>query len=155
MGNICRSPAGEGTFRQLIEQEGLEHAIECDSAGTIDYHTGSAPDVRMRSAARERGIAIQGSARAIEPMDLDMFDMILCMDDENHENVESMYAGKTRNADLRMFCEFVTDSDAREVPDPYYGGHDGFDEVMDLLEDGCSNLLEYVRKKMNLDASVK
>lgn len=155
MGNICRSPAAEGTFRQLIEQEGLEDAIECDSAGTIDYHAGSAPDNRMRSAARERGITIQGPARQIVTKDLDMFDLILCMDDENFENVESMYSDTTRNADLRMFCEFVSDSDAREVPDPYYGGEDGFDDVMDLLEDGCSNLLEYVRKKVRLDASVK
>jgi len=155
MGNICRSPAAEGTFRELIEQEGLQDAIECDSAGTIDYHAGSAPDNRMRSAARERGITIQGAARQIEPKDLDMFDIILCMDDENHEYVESMYAGMPRNADLRMFCEFVSDSDAREVPDPYYGGEDGFDDVMDLLEDGCSNLLEHVRKKANLDSRVK
>jgi len=155
MGNICRSPAAEGTFRNLVNQEELDKAIICDSAGTIDYHTGAAPDTRMRTAARDRGIQVAGAARQIAPEDLDTFDLILCMDADNHEYVESLYGGKERNAKLRMFCEFVSDSDAREVPDPYYGGHDGFDDVMDLLEDGCSNLLEYVRKKANLNGSLK
>jgi protein-tyrosine phosphatase len=77
MGNICRSPAAAGTFRQLLKQEGVERHIECDSAGTIDYHTGAAPDARMRSAARERGITIAGSARQIAVEDLARFDLIL------------------------------------------------------------------------------
>ena len=155
MGNICRSPAAEATFRHLVKQEDLAEAIVCDSAGTIDYHTGAAPDIRMRTAARDRGIQMVGTARQIESRDLDKFDLILCMDSENHEYVESLYGGRERKARLRMFCEFVSDSDAREVPDPYYGGHDGFDDVMDLLEDGCSNLLEYVRKKAHLNGSLK
>ncbi len=155
MGNICRSPAAEGTFRHLVKQEELEDRIICDSAGTIDYHVGAAPDTRMRTAARDRGIPLEGAGRQISNEDLDVFDLILCMDGENHEYVESLYGGKERNAKLRMFCEFVSDSDAREVPDPYYGGHDGFDDLMDLLEDGCSNLLEYVCKKAKIDNRFK
>jgi protein-tyrosine phosphatase len=155
MGNICRSPAAEGTFRHLVKQEELEDRIICDSAGTIDYHVGAAPDTRMRTAARDRGIPLEGAGRQISNEDLDVFDLILCMDGENHEYVESLYGGQPRQAKLRMFCEFVSDSDAREVPDPYYGGHDGFDDVMDLLEDGCANLLEYVCKKAKIDSRVK
>jgi protein-tyrosine phosphatase len=155
MGNICRSPAAEGTFRQLLKQEGVERHIECDSAGTIDYHTGASPDARMRSAARERGVTIAGSARQIAVEDLARFDLILCMDGDNLEHVEQLAAGGKHRARIRLFCEFVNDSDAREVPDPYYGGSQGFDEVMDLLEDGCANLLLYIRRKLGLDAAVK
>lgn len=155
MGNICRSPAAEGTFRHLLKQEGLEKHIECDSAGTIDFHTGSPPDARMRSAARERGINVSGTARQIVAADLASFDLILCMDDDNQEYVEQLAGDRKHRARLRLVCEFVSDSDAREVPDPYYGGADGFDNVMDLLEDGCANLLEYVRKKAGLDAAKK
>lgn len=148
MGNICRSPAAEGTFRALIEQEGLGKVIECDSAGTIEYHEGSAPDARMRTAARERGISITGAARQITAKDLEDFDLILCMDDENKEYVDQLAADRKHRARIRLFCEFVADSDDREVPDPYYGGPDGFDHVMDLLEDGCANILEYAQKKI-------
>jgi len=155
MGNICRSPAAEGTFRHLLKQETLERHIECDSAGTIDFHTGSSPDARMRSAARERGIHVSGAARQIALPDLTRFDLVLCMDNDNLEYVEQLAGGRKYRARVRLFCEFVSDSDAREVPDPYYGGTDGFDDVMDLLEDGCANLLEYVRRKAGLDTAKK
>ena len=155
MGNICRSPAAEGTFLHLLKQEGLEKRIECDSAGTIDYHTGASPDARMRGAARERGIQLSSVARQIAIEDLDMFDLVLCMDDDNFEYVEHLAGDSKHRARIRLFCEFVSDSDAREVPDPYHGGADGFDDVMDLIEDGCANLLEYVRKKNGLDATAR
>ncbi|MBI1176780.1 low molecular weight phosphotyrosine protein phosphatase [bacterium] len=155
MGNICRSPAAEGTFRHLLKQEGLEQRVQCDSAGTIDYHTGATADARMRGAARERGIQLTSIARQIAVEDLDTFDLILCMDEDNLEYVEHLAGESRHRARVRLFCEFVSDSDAREVPDPYYGGADGFDEVMDLLEDGCANLLEYVRRKIGLDAAAK
>ena len=155
MGNICRSPAAEGTLRHLLKQDGIERRVECASAGTIDHHIGAAPDARMRSAARERGIQIDSTARQIAVADLDRFDLILCMDDDNFEYVELLAAGRKPRARIRLFCEFVTDSDAREVPDPYYGGTDGFDNVMDLLEDGCANLLEHIRRRIGLDAAKK
>ena len=155
MGNICRSPAAEGTFRHLLKQEGLEKQIDCASAGTIDHHVGASPDARMRSAARERGIQLTSTARQINVADLDRFDLILCMDDENFEHVELMASGRKPRARIRLFCEFVSDSDSREVPDPYYGGTDGFDTVMDLLEDGCANLLENIRRRIGLDAAKK
>ena len=155
MGNICRSPAAEGTFRHLLKQEGLEKRIECDSAGSLDFHTGAPPDARMRSAARERGFNLTGAARQIGLEDLARFDLILCMDNDNLEYVEQLAGERKHRARVRLFCEFVSDSDAREVPDPYYGGSDGFDAVMDLLEDGCANLLEHARRKIGLDAKVK
>jgi protein-tyrosine phosphatase len=155
MGNICRSPAAEGTFRHLLAQEDLKDRIECESAGTIDFHAGSPPDARMRSAARDRGITMGGAARQIAITDFATFDLILCMDEENLEHVEQLAGDQKHRARIRLFCEFVADSDAREVPDPYYGGADGFDAVMDLLEDGCANLLEYVRGKIGLDAAAK
>ena len=155
MGNICRSPAAQGVFQHMIDEEGLSSAIECDSAGTIDYHTGEPPDRRMHDAARERGFELSGRARQIVSDDLDRFDLIVCMDDENFDYVEQLAGGGRHRARIRRFCEFVTDCDAVEVPDPYYGGADGFDEVMDILEDGCSNLLEHARRKTGMDAGVK
>lgn len=152
MGNICRSPAAEGVFQHLITEEGLADRIECDSAGTLDYHTGESADPRMRDAARSRGFQLPSKARQIRPEDLAAFDLILCMDDENREYVDALEADGKHRARVRLFCEFVADCDAREVPDPYFGGVDGFDHVMDLLEDGCANLLEYCRKKLGLTA---
>ena len=146
MGNICRSPAGECVMRHLAEESGVGQLFECDSAGTIDLHTGKSPDPRMREAARHRGIAIRGAARQISERDLHEFDLILTMDFENRQYVDFLKerAGECR-ATVRDFCELCREHDLDEVPDPYYGGQDGFDQVMDLLQDGCAGLLEEIR----------
>jgi protein-tyrosine phosphatase len=145
MGNICRSPAGECVMRHLTENAGAAHLLECDSAGTIDMHTGNPPDKRMRQTAQGRGIIIGGAARQIVPADLDAFDLILTMDSENRAYVDALMARHGGRAELRNFCELCREHDLSDVPDPYYGGQEGFDQVMDLLEDGCATLLEEIR----------
>jgi len=143
MGNICRSPAGENVMRHLIQADDLEHRFELDSAGTINIHTGNPPDHRMREAAQKRGIPMKGRARQVKPEDFERFDWILAMDEDNYcdlEVVESLANNPT--AKLAKFCEFCEEHDEEDVPDPYYGGEEGFEIVLDLLEDGCSGLLK-------------
>ena len=135
-------------MRHLLRAEGLDNHVECDSAGTISMHTGQPPDPRMRAATEGRGIQVSGRARQIQRGDLEKFDLILTMDDENLVNVRQLDSSRKYQANIRPFCEFVTLSTAREVPDPYYGGPRGFEQVLDLLEDGCANLLEQMRKSI-------
>ena len=146
MGNICRSPAAENVMRHVLKRESLSEQFELDSAGTIGFHTGKSPDTRMSKAARLRGFPTAGSARQVSPADLNLFDWILVMDRENLEDVESLArkhgAGKAR---IALFCDFCKKYDDSEVPDPYYGGPEGFEKVLDLLEDGCENLVRKYR----------
>ena len=146
MGNICRSPAAENVMRHVLERESLSDQFELDSAGTIGFHTGKSPDTRMSEAARRRGFPTSGSARQVSPAALNLFDWILVMDRENLEDVESLArqhgAGTARVA---LFCDFCEKTDDHEVPDPYYGGPEGFEKVLDLLEDGCENLVHKYR----------
>lgn len=145
MGNICRSPAGECVLRHIAADD---TRIECDSAGTIGYHAGDAPDRRMTAAAAKRGIKLTGRARQIQATDLDSFDLILTMDEENYLNVRSLATCEQQSRKIRRFCEFCQDHDETEVPDPYYGGGAGFERVLDLLEDGCQHILEFARKEL-------
>ena len=135
-------------MRHLVEAKGLAERIECDSVGTIAFHTGNPPDHRMHTAAANRGINTGGQARQICDDDYHSFDMILTMDDENLVNVRNMAPAGEYLAKVRPFCDFVTESTATEVPDPYYGGPKGFETVLDLLEDGCASLLEHVRNQV-------
>lgn len=148
MGNICRSPAAEGVMRHLVEKEGLGHRIECDSAGTLDYHTGEPPDWRMRRAAAERGIQVDGSARSVRRRDLEDFDLILTMDDENLDHVQSLDEAGNHAHKIQPFCDYLSRTNASEVPDPYYGGLRGFERVLDLLEDGCEGLLKEAMRRL-------
>ena len=152
MGNICRSPAAECVFRQVVEEEGLSEQIECDSAGTIDFHQGSMPDARIRQTGSERGYQIVGNARQVGIPDLEPFDLILVMDHENFEYVRRLDQGGLYGGKIRYFCDFVEDAGVEEVPDPYYGGQDGFEQVFDLLEAGSEQLIEYVRVRLSFDA---
>jgi len=140
MGNICRSPAAECMMRQLVAEAGLGGAIECDSAGTIGYHSGSAPDARMRAAGRQRGLRIDGAARQITRDDFERFDLILVMDRENLRNVTRLAPGHP--TPVRLLCDFATHHTDTEVPDPYYGGESGFHHVLDLVADACHGLLD-------------
>ena len=149
MGNICRSPAAEGVFRAKIVGEGLTGEVACDSAGTIDFHAGSSPDARVRQTGTERGYEIGGRARQVTVEDLETFDLVLAMDEENLAYVRELDRSGQYREKLRLFCDFVNDSDDRVVPDPYYGGQEGFEKVFDLLEDGCGNLLEHVRAEIS------
>jgi protein-tyrosine phosphatase len=144
LGNICRSPSAENIMNQLILEAGLATKILCDSAGTSGYHIGAAPDRRMNLAANNRGLELTGQARKLKPADLQIFDLILAMDRENYQDILYLdREGKYENK-IRMMCEFATAKLDKEVPDPYYGGTDGFDYVIDLLYDACGGLLEYV-----------
>ncbi|MED6325726.1 MAG: low molecular weight protein-tyrosine-phosphatase, partial [Verrucomicrobiota bacterium] len=144
-----RSPAGEAVMRDVVESEGLSGQIQCDSAGTISFHTGNPPDHRMHAAAQNRDINTGGQARQINQADYNEFDLILTMDEDNYRNVLNMAPAGEYSAEIKRFCDFVTKSTANEVPDPYYGGAQGFETVLDLLEDGCASLLEHVREKLD------
>ena len=141
MGNICRSPTGECVFRRYVEDQGMGEHIRIDSAGTIAYHVGEPPDARMREAGRHRGIEIEGTARQFEFDDFERFDLIIAMDRENlrdilQQDAEGEYRGK-----VRLLCDFVPDAQTRDVPDPYYGGQKGFEQVLDLIESACPGVL--------------
>ncbi len=145
-GNICRSPTAEGVFRDLIAQHGLEGEVETDSAGTHDYHVGEAPDSRSRAAARVRGIYIGGqSARQARRADFETFDYVLAMDRQNLGELRRI-APKGTDAMLALFLDFAPDAGVHDVPDPYYGGADGFEEVLDLVEAASRGLLAHIRK---------
>lgn len=142
LGNICRSPAAEGIMRQLVEKAGQSDSIEVDSAGTYSGHAGDLPDARMRRAASKRGYDLVHRARPIREEDFERFDMIVVMDDMNYEKVHRL-APSRREAEkiFRMREFFDTFSEWSYVPDPYYEGADGFELVLDMLEEGCRNLL--------------
>jgi protein-tyrosine phosphatase len=145
LGNICRSPAAEGVFLHLVAREGLEDRFVVDSAGTGGWHVGNPADRRMRAAAERRGIHLPSRARQIELADFTSFDRILTMDDDNFRNVRSLARelgerpGLVRIEPMTSHCRVHQVS---EVPDPYYGGEQGFEDVLDLLEDACGGLLE-------------
>lgn len=145
LGNICRSPAAENIMNHLIEQESLTEQFICDSAGTGGWHVGALPDRRMRAAAKERGFNFVGSARQFEAMDLREFDLILAMDKDNYRNILALDPqGKFRHK-VKMMCDYCETHTDQEVPDPYYGGADGFNYVIDLLFDACSGLLKSLK----------
>lgn len=128
-------------MNHLIEQSELGEWISCDSAGTSSYHIGSPPDRRMTAAASKRGIGMRGAARQFSPADFEQFDLILAMDRENYVDIRSLDPAGKYNDKVRLMCEFCTRHSLLEVPDPYYGGPDGFDHVLDLLLDACEGLL--------------
>ena len=146
LGNICRSPSAENIMNYLVEKEGLVNKISCDSAGTSSYHLGALPDYRMRLAARKRGLELKGEARQIEPYDLEDFDLILAMDKSNHYDIISLDPKRQYQHKVKLICEFATQHGDGEVPDPYYGGEEGFNYVIDLLFDACEGLLNYCKQ---------
>ena len=143
LGNICRSPSAENIMNHLIEEAGLSDRITCDSAGTASYHIGSPPDSRMALAARKRDIELLGEARQFTRKDFENFDLILAMDRENYRNILALDATGKYKDKVRLMCDFCQKYDLKEVPDPYYGGPEGFDRVIDLLHDASEGLLEY------------
>ncbi len=132
-------------MRKLLQDAGLADAVRCDSAGTIGYHTGNSPDPRMSAAGRKRGLPMTGSARQVTPQDLDRFDLVLAMDDENFADLERISTPENRHK-IKRFCDYCIQHSDTEVPDPYYGGAQGFEHVLDLLEDGCQQILKQIAK---------
>jgi protein-tyrosine phosphatase len=149
MGNICRSPAGEAVFQKLVDEAGLSDRVKVDSAGTLGYHAGEAADERMRRAAHSRGVNITSRARKFRPADFEEFDYILVADDHNMSELDRLATQQWQRGRLQLMMDFARAKDApREVPDPYYGGPEGFEQVLDLLEDACAGLLEAVRTRL-------
>lgn len=143
LGNICRSPTAHGVFAQLVQMRGLEHKIYIESAGTGGWHVGEAPDRRAQQAAKARGYDLSRlRAQQVEPGDFERFDYILAMDHQNLRDLKAMcpvdYEGM-----LELFLQF-SEADVQEVPDPYYGGADGFSQVLDLVESASKGLLKHI-----------
>ena len=144
LGNICRSPAAEGIFNQKIKERDLENFFEVDSAGTGDWHVGNLPDRRMRATALSRGIELTSRSRQIEENDLYEFDQILVMDKDNLDAVKSLAKDRnnTVNSKIKLILSYSKNSQLDEVPDPYYGGQNGFNKVLDLLDDAMDGLID-------------
>ncbi len=145
LGNICRSPAAEGVMRDIIRREGIE-GVTVDSAGTYGGHSGDLPDPRMRAAAARRGYNLTHRARMIREEDFERFDMIIVMDDMNYETVHRLAPSRKDAERIFRMVEFCRHHpDRTYVPDPYYEGVEGFELVLDLLEDACEGIAEHLR----------
>ncbi len=154
LGNICRSPAAENIMNHLAAQSTLSNEIECDSAGTANYHSGNPPDRRMQAAAVKRNIPMIGSARQFTKSDFTNFDLILAMDRENYQNILSLDPQGQYRDKVKMMCDFASQHPDKEVPDPYFGGAEGFDYVIDLLTDACGGLLSQLESTRTRSRSV-
>ncbi|KAM0883332.1 hypothetical protein ACQ4PT_031741 [Festuca glaucescens] len=150
LGNICRSPAAEAVFRNLVNKRGLDSKFLIDSAGTIGYHEGNKADSRMIATSKKRGIEVTSISRPIRPSDFRDFDLILAMDRQNYEDILNSFERWQQKEPLpdgapkkvKLMCSYCKRHKESEVPDPYYGGAKGFEKVLDLLEDACESLLD-------------
>ena len=148
-GNICRSPAAEGIFKKFVRDANLENDISIDSAGTIGYHSGELSDARMRKHASARGYNLDSRARQFNPKkDYEEFDYIITMDDYHYTDLIQLDRKKLYTNKLFKMADFISDKNISEVPDPYYGGTEGFEFVIDILEDGTKNLLTKIKKDL-------
>jgi low molecular weight protein-tyrosine phosphatase len=148
MGNICRSPTAEGVMRRLLESERLADRIELDSAGIGDWHAGDPPDARATEAAFRRGVRLEGAARQVLPRDFDAFDLVIAMDRSNVRELLAVAPDEDAAEKVRLLREFDPASAGApdlDVPDPYYGGDDGFETVLDMVEAACRGLLDELR----------
>ncbi|MEY2632108.1 MAG: hypothetical protein RIR00_762 [Pseudomonadota bacterium] len=149
MGNICRSPTAEGVFREFVRKNKLSNQVEVDSAGTHGYHVGEAPDQRTQRAAASRGYDLsQFRARKVAPQDLEYFDLILAMDKSNLDNLKRLCRSELHPR-IKLFMDFAANFDDEEVPDPYYGLGQGFDLVLDMVEDASAGLISTIKEKLS------
>lgn len=149
LGNICRSPTAEGVFRHVVAERNLAKLFEIDSAGTSDWHVNKSPDGRTVKAAAKRGYDLSSfRGRQAVAKDFEHFDYILAMDESNLSNLRAL-APANHSANLGLFLDFAHNFDQQEVPDPYYGGADGFELVLDLIEDASNGFLEQVLDKLS------
>lgn len=147
LGNICRSPTAEGVFRKLIADAGLADRIRVDSAGTAGYHEGAPPDARASAAAMARGFDLGDiRARRVVSDDFEEFDLILAMDEDNLSELRQVAPPGAR-ARLALLLDYAADRRERSVPDPYYGGRNGFERVLDLVTEACAGLVEELRRQ--------
>jgi protein-tyrosine phosphatase len=142
LGNICRSPMAEGIMQNYLDKAGLSTVITIDSAGTYNYHEGELPDARMRQYASQRGYLLTHRSRPVKPADFETFDLILAMDDNNLADLMRKAPSPEAQKKIKRMTDFCITHKLDHVPDPYYGGADGFNLVIDLLEDACTGLLK-------------
>ena len=148
MGNICRSPTAEAMLRAKLAAAGLDARVRVDSAGTHGYHVGDPPDARAQRHARTRGVDLSGlRARRVVEDDFDRFDLVLAMDEDNLAELQRLGPADHPNRP-RLLLEFASRAAAREVPDPYFGGPDGFEHVLNLIEDACDGLVDHLRGRL-------
>jgi len=153
MGNICRSPTAQGVFRKMVAEAGLESSVRVESAGTHSYHVGEPPDARAVQAAKRRGVEIGDlRARQVTAEDFREFDLILAMDWENLALLQQQCPRAYKHK-LHLLMRYAGEHDAATVPDPYYGGPEGFNTVLDYVEDACQGLIEVVRKRATMYAA--
>ncbi|MCU7835333.1 MAG: low molecular weight phosphotyrosine protein phosphatase [gamma proteobacterium symbiont of Taylorina sp.] len=146
MGNICRSPTAHGVFEYLVNEENLSQQIEIDSAGTHAYHVGNPPDTRAQETAKNRGFDLSHlRARQVDANDFSYYDYILAMDNDNYELLVQACPVEYKSK-IKLFLEFAENYPLSEVPDPYYGGHKGFENVFDMVEVASKGLLEEIKK---------
>jgi protein-tyrosine phosphatase len=151
LGNICRSPIGEGVMRHLLKNAGLEGAVEVDSAGTAGYHSGDAPDARARAAGRRFSVEVSGRARRFERADFERFDYVLAMDRANFDDLLELTGDESARQKLFLLRSFDPESPAgASVPDPYYGDDEDFDDVVRICLAACTPLLQQLRRKHHL-----
>ena len=148
LGNICRSPLAEGVFKSLIQQEGLQEEIRVSSAGVGSWHIGELPDERMLQTAQKNGIQLTSRARQFQPEDFEETDLILAMDRSNLTALEQMCPSPVAIEKIRLFRFFdpLAEGDL-DVPDPYYGGNQGFDNVFEMVNRTCPMILDFIRKE--------
>lgn len=151
LGNICRSPLAEGVFKHLAKQKGLADRFHVESAGTGSWHVGEAADARSQKVAQENGIDLDSRARQVQPEDLERFDHVVAMDRDNLRTLERMRDAQGGTRRIRLLREFDGEEDGDEVPDPYYGGPGGFDDVFDMVRRSCEGLLEEVEAARRAD----
>ena len=150
MGNICRSPTAHGVFETLVARAGLNERVHVDSAGTHSYHVGAPPDARSQEHALKRGYDLSTQrARQLKAADFDDFDLVLAMDWDNLSLAQAMCPSQHERK-LRRLAEFFQHHDSPVVPDPYLGGQQSFEDVLDLVEDGCTGLLRHVQERLGL-----
>jgi protein-tyrosine phosphatase len=148
MGNICRSPTAEGVMRAQLRQAGLENEIEVDSAGTGGWHAGEPPDERATAAAHRRGVMLEGAARQVRPADFDEYDLLVAMDRRNLRDLQALARDDEAREKVRLLREFdpaTAGAPDVDVPDPYYGGERGFEDVLDMVEASCRGLIAELR----------
>jgi len=150
LGNICRSPTAEGVFQHLVDEAGLSSYFEIDSSGTGAWHVGQPANSKSQAIAQQRGVVLHSRARKIVPSDLEYFDLTVAMDFSNHSDIISMSHKAEHHDSVVMLRDFDPDPDDGEVPDPYYGGIDGFNQVYDIVERSCRELLEVLRTQIKI-----
>ena len=147
LGNICRSPAAQAVMQQIVDADSGLRFVELDSAGTYGGHSGDLPDPRMRMHASRRGYELTHRSRQIKSSDFERFDMILAMDDRNYDDLHALAPDPESVRKIYRMTDFCKRLAVDHIPDPYYGGSSGFEQVLDILEDACAGLADFLKKK--------